>query len=149
MVIGDDVEIGANVAIDKARTGSTQIGSGTKIDNLAHIAHNVKIGENSIVVAQVGIAGSVTIGSNAILAGQAGVKDHVRIGDNVVITACAGVIGDLPDGACVAGFPARDYREQMRAYAAQQRLPETIKLVRELADRVADLERRLSEGGPP
>ena len=149
VVIGDDVEIGANATIDRARTGSTKIGSGTKIDNLAHIAHNVKIGENSIVVALVGIAGSVTIGNNVILAGQVGVKDHVRIGDDVVVTACAGVIGDLPDGACVAGFPARDYHEQMRAYAAQQRLPEMMKLVRSLADRVADLERRLSESGPP
>jgi UDP-3-O-[3-hydroxymyristoyl] glucosamine N-acyltransferase len=142
VVIGDDVEIGANVAIDRARTGSTEIGSGTKIDNLVHIAHNVKIGKNSLVVALAGVAGSVTIGEGVTLAGQSGVKDHVRIGNNVVVAARAGVIGDLADGARVSGFPARNHCDQMRVLAALLHLPELLKSVTDLQDRVDSLEQR-------
>ncbi|MDO8585829.1 MAG: UDP-3-O-(3-hydroxymyristoyl)glucosamine N-acyltransferase [Armatimonadota bacterium] len=145
VIIGDDVEIGANSAIDRARTGSTEIGSGTKIDNMVHIAHNVKIGRNCLVVALVGIAGTVTIGDGVVLAGQAGVKDNVQIGDGVVVAARAGVIGDVPKGARVSGFPARDHCEQMRATAALQRLPELLKLIGRLGDRIAALEGQKTE----
>jgi UDP-3-O-[3-hydroxymyristoyl] glucosamine N-acyltransferase len=140
VVIGDDVEIGANTAIDRARTGSTIIGSGAKIDNLVHIAHNVKIGRNCLVIALVGVAGSVNIGDGVTLAGQAGVKDHVDIGDNVVVAARAGVIGDIAPGSQVSGFPARDHREQMRATAAMHRVPELLKQISRLEERIAALE---------
>ena len=83
VIVEDDVEIGANVTIDKARTGSTRIGAGTKIDNLVHIGHNVTVGKNCVIVAQVGVSGSVEIGNGVILAGQVGIKDHVTIGDGI------------------------------------------------------------------
>ncbi len=85
VIVEDDVEIGANVTIDKARTGSTRIGAGTKIDNLVHIGHNVTVGKNCVIVAQVGVSGSVDIGDGVILAGQVGVKDHVTIGDGTIV----------------------------------------------------------------
>lgn len=145
VVLGDDVEIGANSAIDRARTGSTEIGSGTKIDNLVHIAHNVKIGRNCLVVALVGIAGSVTIGDRVVLAGQTGVKDHVTIGDDAILAARAGAIGDIKSGTCVSGFPARDHNEQLKISAAMHRLPDLLKLVSQLQTRVDALEGRKPE----
>ena len=149
VVIGDDVEIGANVTIDRARTGSTEIGSGTKVDNLVHIAHNVKIGRNCLIVALAGIAGSVSIGDGAILAGQSGVKDHVVIGDNAVVAARAGVIGDVSDGSRVSGFPARNHCDQMRVFAALQHLPGLLKTIGKLEDRVGSLERQDAEDEQP
>ncbi|MDI6827239.1 MAG: UDP-3-O-(3-hydroxymyristoyl)glucosamine N-acyltransferase [Armatimonadota bacterium] len=140
VVIHDDVEIGANVTIDRARTGKTEIGSGTKIDNLVQIAHNCTIGENCIIVAQVGLSGSITVGNRVILAGQAGLKDHITIGDDAVICARSGVIGDISPGAFVSGYPARSHKEQMRIAAATQKLPELAKLIRELEKRVKALE---------
>ncbi len=140
VVIGDDVEIGANVTIDRARTGKTEIGSGTKIDNLVQIAHNVSIGENCIIIAQVGISGSVSVGDRVILAGQSGAKDHLTIGSDSIVCARAGVIGDVTPGSFVSGYPARAHKEQMRAHAAFQKLPELSRLVRELAKRVKALE---------
>lgn len=140
VVIGDDVEIGANSAIDRARTGSTTIGSGAKIDNLVHIAHNVKIGKNCLVVALTGVAGSCNIGDGVVLAGQSGVKDNVVIGDNAVVSARAGVIGDIAPGTRVSGFPAREHREQMRMTAAQLHVPELLKQISRLEERIAALE---------
>ncbi len=140
VIIGDNVEIGANVTIDRARTGKTEIGRGTKIDNLVHIAHNVTIGENCIIIAQAGIAGSTEIGNNVIMAGQAGVKDHVKVGDNAILCANAGVIGDVAAGEFLSGYPARPHREQMRLYAAQTKLPGLLRLVRDLERRVKELE---------
>lgn len=142
VIIGDDVEIGANVTIDRARTENTEIGRGTKIDNLVHIAHNVKIGENCIVIAQVGISGSVHIGDRVILAGQAGVKDHISVGDDAIICARAGVIGDVDPHAFVSGYPARPHKEQMRIHAAQQKLPALLRLIKDLERRVKELEDR-------
>lgn len=136
VVIEDDVEIGANVAVDRATLGETRIGRGTKIDNLVQVAHNVVIGEGSLVVSQVGISGSVTIGSGAVLAGQAGAVDHVRIGAGARVLARAGVTKDVPDGATVSGFPARDHREEVRAMASVRRIPD-------LAKRVAAIEAHL------
>lgn len=143
VVIGDDVEIGANVTIDRARTGKTEIGRGTKIDNLVHIAHNVRIGEDSLVIAQVGISGSVHIGDRVILAGQAGVKDNITIGDDAIICARAGVIGDVRRKAFVSGFPARPHRDQMKIQAAQNRLPDMLRLLKALRKKIQELEDRL------
>lgn len=137
--IGDDVEIGANSTIDRAKTGSTIIGSGTKIDNLVHIAHNCKIGKNCVIIALVGIAGSVTIGDNVTLAGQAGVKDHVTIGDGCVVAARAGVVGDLSAGSMVSGFPARDHRLEKRAQAIRLHLPEILQRLKTLEAEVEKL----------
>ena len=142
VVIGDDVEIGANVTIDKARTGKTEIGRGTKIDNLVHIAHNVTIGEDCILIAQVGISGSVRIGDRVILAGQAGVKDHLSVGDDTIVCARAGIIGNIQSGEFVSGYPARDHREQMRVQAAQQKLPALLRTIKEMEKRIKDLEDR-------
>lgn len=130
--IGDDVDIGANVTIDRGSIGNTVIGEGTKIDNLVHVAHNVSIGRNSIIVAQVGIAGSTSIGDLAVVGGQAGIVGHLTIGDRVRIGAQAGVIGDLPSGAEVSGYPARPHREQMRIQALVARLPELFERVKAL-----------------
>ena len=141
--IGDDVEIGANSTIDRAKTGKTVIGSGTKIDNLVHIAHNCKIGKNCVIVALVGVAGSVTIGDNVTLAGQAGVKDHVTIGDDCVVAARAGVVGDLAKGSIVSGFPARDHRVEKRTQAARLHLPEILQRLKALEGEVE----RLKEAG--
>lgn len=138
--IGDDVEIGANSTIDRAKTGVTTIGSGTKIDNLVHIAHNCKIGKNCVIVAQVGIAGSVMIGDNVTLAGQVGVKDHVTIGDGCVVAARAGVVGDLAKGSMVSGFPARDHRLEKRAQAVRLHLPEILQRLKSLEAEVERLQ---------
>jgi len=140
VIIGDNVEIGANVTIDRARTGKTEIGRGTKIDNLVHIAHNVTIGENCILVAQVGLSGSVHVGDGVIFGGQSGSKDHVTIGDGTRICARTGIIGDVPPGSFVSGYPAGPHREQMRAQASLLKLPELMKTVRELERRIKALE---------
>lgn len=134
-LIGDDVEIGANSTVDRGSLGDTIVGSGTKIDNLVHIGHNVRIGNNCVIVAQVGIAGSVEVGHDVILAGQAGVADHLRIGDGARIAAQAGVIGDVPPGTTYSGYPARPHREALRASAALLRLPELFRRLRSLERR--------------
>jgi len=132
VTIGDDVEIGANSAIDRAKTGATVIGDGTKIDNLVHIAHNVKIGRHCVIVALSGIAGSVEIGDRVTLAAQTGIKDHVRIEDGAVVAARSGVIGDVDKGITVSGFPAREHKLEMRAQAARLRLPDILERLRAL-----------------
>ena len=139
--VGDDVEIGANVTIDRARTGATRIGSGTKIDNLVHIGHNCQIGENCIIVAQVGLAGGVEVGKNVILAGQAGVKEQVKIGDGAVIGAQTGVLGDVPARAYVSGYGAKPHKEHLKTSAAMGQLPDLIKKMREMEKRLRELER--------
>lgn len=142
VVIEDDVEVGANVTIDRAATGSTTVRRGTKIDNLAMIAHNVIIGENSIVVAQVGIGGSTEIGKGVNLAGQAGVAGHIKIGDGAVIAAQAGVTKSVKAGKCVSGYPAREHNIARKIYASLQKLPELIKKVADLSERVKKLEEK-------
>lgn len=142
VAIGDNVDIGANVTIDRAKTGRTEIGSGTKIDNLVHIAHNVKIGRDCIIAAFTGIAGSVKIGDGVIFGGQAGVKDHVSIGKASKIAARAGVIGDIPGGTVVSGFPARDHHEEKRAQAYIRRLPEMARKIKELEDELNEIRNR-------
>ncbi|MBN1794983.1 MAG: UDP-3-O-(3-hydroxymyristoyl)glucosamine N-acyltransferase [Candidatus Omnitrophica bacterium] len=141
VVIEDDVEIGANVTIDRARFGKTLIGKGTKIDNLVQIAHNVIIGENSIIVAQSGISGSTVVGKGVTLAGQAGIVGHITIGDNVVIAAQAGVTKPVPANTCVSGYPAKPHAQAKRINACVQSLPKLYKTVKELEEKIAELER--------
>lgn len=141
VVIEEDVEIGANTAIDRATMGETRIRKGTKIDNLVQIAHNVEVGDNSIIVAQVGISGSVKIGKNVTLAGQAGIADHIEIGDNTTIAAQAGVIGNVPPNSIYSGYPARPHAQQMRILALLQRLPEIVKNLKEIEEKINKLEK--------
>lgn len=142
LMIGDDVDIGANVTIDRGSTGDTVIGDGTRIDNLVHVGHNVVIGRGVIVVAQVGIAGSSRIGDHAVLGGQAGITGHASIGAGARVGGQAGVIGDVPSGSEYSGYPARPHREQLRAYALFARLPE-------LFDRLKALEAALRDPESP
>jgi len=132
VVIEDEVEIGANVAIDRATIGETRIGSGCKIDNLVHIAHNVTLGRNVAIVGLVGISGSSTIGDGVILAGQAGVTDHVRIGNNTIVAAKSGVTKNIGPNQFVSGFPARPHSKQKRVKAIINQLPRLLERVRKL-----------------
>lgn len=132
VVIEDNVEIGANVTIDRARFDKTIIGRGTKIDNLVQIAHNVVIGENSIVVAQTGISGSTVVGKNVTLAGQAGLVGHITVGDNAVVGAQAGVTKSVPANTFVSGYPAKPHKLAKRINACIQKLPELFKKVSQL-----------------
>ena len=127
VVIEDDVEIGANTCIDRAFLAETRVGAGTKIDNLVHIAHNVKIGRNCLIIAQVGIAGSSEIGDNCVLAGQVGVRDNIKLGRGVQVGAQSGLKDDVPDGQIIFGTPAIDIKEWARMYAALRRLPDSMK----------------------
>jgi UDP-3-O-[3-hydroxymyristoyl] glucosamine N-acyltransferase len=138
VIIGDDVEIGANVTIDRGALGPTVIGKGTKIDNLVQIAHNVEIGEGSIVVAQVGISGSTKLGKYVVLAGQVGLAGHLKIGNQVTVAAKSGVMHDIPDGGKWLGIPAQPDKQTKRQMIAIQHLPDLIR-------RVAELERKLGE----
>ena len=133
-IIGDDVEIGANTTIDRGSIDDTVVGNGTKIDNLVHIAHNVRIGEKCLVMAQVGIAGSVTIGDGAILAGQAGISGHLSIGAGARLAAQAGVFGDIPAGESWSGYPARPHRESLRASAALFKLAGMMRRLEKLLE---------------
>ena len=140
VIIEDNVEIGANVAIDRATTGSTIIKSGTKVDNLVHIAHNVVIGENGLVVAQTGIAGSTIVGSNVTFAGQCGCVGHIKIGDNTVFAARSAPINDVPANSFYAGFPAKPHKEWLRTKAGVNKVPDMLKKIKELEKRLAELE---------
>jgi UDP-3-O-[3-hydroxymyristoyl] glucosamine N-acyltransferase len=131
-IIEDDVELGANVCIDRGSVGETRVGAGTKIDNLVHVAHNVRIGRNCIIVAQVGIAGSTNIGHGVALAGQVGIIGHLNIGDGAKVAAQAGVSHDIPAGETWFGYPARPRTQVMRASAAFLKLPELIRRVQRI-----------------
>lgn len=124
VVIGDDVEIGANSCVDRATFGSTVLEKNVKIDNHVHIGHNCRIGEGTIIVGSVGISGSVTIGKNCIFAGQSGASDHVTIGDNVIVLAKTAVTKDVPSGMTVSGLHGRDHRGQIKTEAILNRLPD-------------------------
>ncbi len=126
VVIEDDVEIGANSTIDRARFGETRIGKGTKIDNLVQIAHNVQIGRGCILCAQVGVSGSSTLGNYVVLWGQAGIAGHIHLGDGAFVGAQAGVSKDVPARAKVSGTPARDLLDVRRGEALLRKLPERI-----------------------
>ena len=131
-LVESDVEIGANATIDRGSIGDTVIGAGTKIDNLVHIAHNVRIGRSCLIVAQVGISGSVLVEDGAVLAGQVGVAGHLTIGKGARLAAQAGVFGSIPAGETWSGYPARPHREALRAQAALFRLPSLIRALERL-----------------
>jgi len=147
VTIEDNVEIGANCAIDRGTTGATVIGSGTKIDNLVQVAHNVKIGRNCLLAAQVGISGSVTLGDGVVMAGQAGIADHVTIGEKAIGAARVAIWRDVPPGTAVLGMPARPKAEQLRIDAAAAKLPRLVRAVGELERRLAEIESCLEERG--
>lgn len=133
-VLEDDVEVGANVTLDRGSVGETRIGTGTKIDNLVHLAHNVTVGPLSILTAQVGVAGSTSLGRGVVIGGQAGVNGHVKVGDGARLAAQSGVIGDVPAGETYMGFPARPRMEFLRQQAAIGKVSELLQRVRALED---------------
>ena len=135
VVVGDDVEIGAHVGIDRAAMGSTVIGHGTKIDNLVHIGHNCKIGANCLIVAQTGISGSTTVGDNVTFGGQVGTVGHINIGGNSVYAARSGINKNMPEGYFGAGFPVQPHGEWLRQTASLKKVPELIKAVKKLEAR--------------
>lgn len=145
VVIEDDVEIGANVTIDRARFDKTVIGKGTKIDNLVQIAHNVTIGENSIIVAQAGISGSTLIGKNVTLAGQAGLVGHITVGDGAIVAAQGGVTKSVPANTLVSGYPAKPHHIAIKVNACVQNLPRLYEKVEQLKKKIEELESRLKE----
>ncbi len=140
VVIEDDVEIGAGTTIDRARSGETRIGRGTKIDNLVQIGHNVCVGEHCIIIGQCGISGSCTLGDHVVLAGQVGVADHADIGSGAVVAAKSGIPHSVPAGMVVRGIPAVDNRDFGRQTVALRRLPKMIEQMRELVKRIERLE---------
>ncbi len=139
VVVEDDVEIGAHVGVDRATLGATVIGKGTKIDNLVHIGHNCRIGENCLIVAQTGISGSTKVGHNVTFGGQVGTVGHISIGANSVYAARSGIIGDMPEGVFCAGFPVQPHTEWLRVQAAMRRLPEMVKKVKALEKTIEEL----------
>ena len=149
VTIEDDVEVGANVTIDRATLGRTIIKQGTKIDNLVQIAHNVTVGEHDIIVAQVGIAGSTTIGHHVMIGGQAGLADHLTIGDQVMIAARAGVNRNIEPNQIVSGAPIMPHETWMKAQAVIPRLPELRHLVRNLEQRMEEIESRIKSKAAP
>jgi UDP-3-O-[3-hydroxymyristoyl] glucosamine N-acyltransferase len=142
--IDDDVEIGAGNTIDRGTFGKTHIKSGVKTDNLVHVAHNVTVGENTILVAQVGISGSTTIGRHVVLAGQVGVAGHIHIGDHVMVGAQSGIANDVPAGEILSGSAAMPHKTWLKVQRILPRLPGLKKQVSDLEKRL----RRLEEGGP-
>jgi UDP-3-O-[3-hydroxymyristoyl] glucosamine N-acyltransferase len=141
-VIEDDVEIQANSCVDRATIGETRVGRGCKLDNLVQVGHASRVGEDTLLCGQVGLAGSTTVGNRVILAGQVGVAGHLTIGDGAVLTAQSGVPNDVPAGALYSGYPAIENRRWLKSVAAFNRLPELSRTVRELANKVAALEKQ-------
>ena len=141
VVLEDDVEIGANTAIDRPAVGETRIGRGAKIDNLVQIAHGVTVGARSLLAAQVGIAGSTTLEESVTLAGQVGVAGHLTVGKGVIATAQTGIPNSVDAGALVSGYPAIDNRDWLKASAIFRKLPELRKTIVDLERRIAELEK--------
>jgi len=145
VIIHDDVEIGANAAIDRGALGATVIGQGTKIDNLVHVAHNVVMGRHCLIMGQVGFAGSTHLGDYVVVASQSGIAGHLKLGNQVTIGAKSGVMRDIPDGGTVLGYPAMPDKQAKRQIVAVQHLPELIQRLRELEKQVEQL--RAKVGG--
>jgi UDP-3-O-[3-hydroxymyristoyl] glucosamine N-acyltransferase len=135
--LGDRVDVQANACIDRATVGATEIGNGTKVDNLVQVGHGSRVGQNTLLCAQVGLAGSSVIGNNVILAGQAGVAGHCSLGDGVILTAQSAVSHDVPPGKMISGSPGFDNRVWLRAVAIFQRLPELMKRLDRVEKKVA------------
>jgi UDP-3-O-[3-hydroxymyristoyl] glucosamine N-acyltransferase len=147
VIIQDDVEIGANVTVDRGALGPTLIGRGTKIDNLVQIAHNVTIGEHCLLVAQAGVAGSTKLGNYVILAGQVGLAGHLKIGNKAVIAAQSGVMHDVPEGEKWFGTPAKKDRQMKRQLIMMEQLPRLLARISELEKRLEEMEK--SAAGTP
>ena len=137
------MEVGSCSCIDNATMGSTLVRRGTKIDNLVHLGHNVEIGEDCFLIAQVGIAGSTKCGSHVIFAGQTGCTGHITIGDNVTFAGKTGIIGNVPSDGLYAGYPMRPHKEWLKIEAYQSRLPDMAKTVKKLEKEVARLKEQL------
>ncbi len=145
--MGDDVEIGANACIDRGALGDTVIGDGVKIDNLVQIAHNVRIGDHTIITAMVGVAGSTTIGAGCAIGGHSAIAGHIEIGDGVSLAAMSGVPGNLRGGRVYAGIPAQEHRAWRRVIATVPRLPAMRKEIESLRRRLAALEEGQTDNG--
>jgi len=139
-VIEDDVEVQANACIDRASVGETRVGRGSKVDNLVQVGHGSKVGERTLLCAQVGLAGSTHVGNDVILAGQVGVAGHCSIGDGVIATAQTGIPNDVTAGKVVSGYPAIDNRQWLRAVAVFSRLPELARALRSSSRKIAQRE---------
>lgn len=144
VIIGDDVEIGANAAIDRGALGPTIIGAGTKIDNLVHVAHNVVMGKHCLVMGQVGFAGSTRLGDYCVIASQSGIAGHLTLGRQATVGAKSGVMRDIPDGGTVLGIPAMPDKQTKRQWIGVQQLPEMIRRLRDLEREVQELKAGLS-----
>ena len=140
VILEDDVEIGANAVIDRGTLTYTKIGRGSKIDNLVQIAHNVTIGEDTVIAAQAGVAGSSSIGNHARIGGQVGIAGHIQIADRIEIQAQSGVhTGKFPEGSRLFGYPAINYNDYLKSYAVFKQLPEYMKRIAELEKQIAAL----------
>ena len=145
VVIHDDVEIGANAAIDCGALGPTVIGQGTKIDNLVHVAHNVVMGRHCLVMGQVGFAGSTRLGDYCVIASQSGIAGHLKLGSQATVGAKSGVMRDVEPGGTVLGIPAQPDKQTKRQWIAATQLPEALRRLRELEKQVAELTARLTQ----
>lgn len=143
--IGDNVELGANTAIDRAALGQTMIGKGTKVDNLVQIGHNVRVGEHCLLVSQVGISGSTRLGNRVVLAGQAGLSGHLTVGDGAVVGPQAGVAHDIKPGEAVGGTPSMPKREFLRSSVLLPRLPELYNRIKKLEDALQAMSESLEQ----
>jgi UDP-3-O-[3-hydroxymyristoyl] glucosamine N-acyltransferase len=146
VVIEDDVEIGANTAIDRATLGETRIQKGAKLDNLIQIAHNCVIGENTAIAAQAGLSGSTLIGKGVRIGGQAGFAGHMKVGDFASVTAQSGVSKDIPPGIIVSGYMAMPHREALRLEASLRKLPELLRQIKALKEKVTAIEKEMNKG---
>ena len=149
VVIADEVEIGANCAIDRGALGATRIGRGVKMDNLVHLAHNVEVGEYSLLVAQVGISGSTKLGKGVVLAGQVGLTGHIELGDGVQVGAQSGVHHSVSAGQTVSGTPARAHRDWLQHMGHIPKLPDIYRRLKHLEQQVSELSAKLQQEPEP
>ena len=149
VILHDDVEIGANAAIDRGALGSTVIGAGTKIDNLVHVAHNVVMGRHCLIMGQVGFAGSTRLGDYCVVASQSGIAGHLKLGNQAMVGAKSGVMRDVGDREVVLGIPAQPDKQTKRQWISVQQLPELLKRMRELERQVAGLVAGNDPAPPP
>jgi UDP-3-O-[3-hydroxymyristoyl] glucosamine N-acyltransferase len=145
VIVEDDVEVGACTCIDRGTLGDTRVGRGTKLDNLVQIAHNVGVGEDSILVAQSGIAGSTTVGRHCTVGGQTAISGHLKLGDNVTIAGKSGVTNTVEDNQIMAGFPLMPHRDWMKMAMTMTHLPEMRKELQQLNKRLQALEKNCTE----